>query len=63
MTTARTAGTAPGRRATTEKAVVVSAFTGLKEDGRVFYPGDIFEGSKTRVSELRKAGYLAEEGA
>lgn len=63
MTTARTARTAPNRRATTAKAVVVSAFTGLKEDGRVFYPGDIFDGSKARVSELRKAGYLAEEDA
>lgn len=63
MTTARTARTATSRRATTEKAVVVSAFTGLKENGRVFYPGDIFEGSKTRVAELRKAEYLAEEDA
>ncbi len=63
MTTARTARTATSRRATTEKAVVVSAFTGLKEDGRVFYPGDIFDGSKVRVAELRKAGYLAEEDA
>lgn|GEM_PF-5031386 len=63
MATARTARTATSRRATTEKAVVVSAFTGLKEDGRVFYPGDIFDGSKARVAELRKAGYLAEEDA
>ena len=63
MTTARTARTAQSRRATTAKAVVVSAFTGLKENGRVFYPGDIFDGSKARVAELRKAGYLAEEDA
>lgn len=63
MTTARTARTAPNRRATTAKAVVVSAFTGLKEDGRVFYPGEVFEGTKARVSELRSAGYLAEEDA
>ena len=63
MTTARTARTATSRRATIEKAVVVSAFTGLKEDGRVFCPGDIFDGSKARVAELRKAGYLAEEDA
>ncbi len=63
MTTAKTARTATSRRATTEKAVVVSAFTGLKENGRVFYPGDVFEGTKTRVAEIRKAGYLAGEDA
>lgn len=63
MATARTSRTAQSRMATTEKAVVVSAFTGLKEDERVFYPGDVFEGTKARVSELRKAGYLAEEDA
>lgn len=63
MATARTARTAPSRRATTAKAVVVSAFTGLKEDGRVFYPGEVFEGTKERVSELRSAGYLVEEDA
>lgn len=63
MATARTARTAPNRRATTEKAVVVSAFTGLKENGRVFYPEEVFEGTKARVSELRSAGYLAEEDA
>lgn len=57
------AKTARSRTATTVKAVVVSAFTGLKENGRVFYPGDVFEGTKTRVSELRKAGYLSEEDA
>lgn len=63
MATAKTARTAQGRRATTAKVVVVSAFTGLKEDGRVFYPGEVFEGTKARVSELRKAGYLAGEDA
>lgn len=63
MTTARTARTATSRRATTEKAVVVSAFTGLKEDERIFMPGDVFEGTRARVSELRRAGYLAEEDA
>lgn len=57
------AKTARSRTATTAKAVVVSAFTGLKEDGRVFYPGEVFEGTKARVAELRKAGYLAEEDA
>ena len=57
------AKTARSRTATTVKAVVVSAFTGLKEDERVFMPGDVFEGTKARVSELRKAGYLAEEDA
>lgn len=63
MTSAITARTAQSRTATTVKAVVVSAFTGLKEDERVFYPGDVFEGTKARVSELRMAGYLAEEDA
>lgn len=63
MTTARTSRTAQSRRATTEKAVVVSAFTGLKEDERVFMPGDVFEGTRARVSELRKAGFLSEEDA
>lgn len=63
MATARTARTAQSRRATTEKAVVVSAFTGINEDERVFYPGEVFEGTKARVSELRRAGYLAEEDA
>ena len=63
MATAKTVRTAQSRRATTAKAVVVSAFTGLKEDGRVFYPGEVFEGTKARVSELRKSGYLAEEDA
>ena len=63
MATAKTARTAQSRRATTAKAVVVSAFTGLKEDERVFMPGDVFEGTKPRVSELRKAGFLSEEDA
>lgn len=63
MTLAITARTAQSRTATTVKAVVVSAFTGLKEDGRVFYPGEVFEGTKARVSELRRAGYLAGEDA
>lgn len=63
MATARTARTAQSRTATTVKAVVVSAFTGLKEDERVFMPGDAFEGTRARVSELRKAGFLSEEDA
>lgn len=63
MTTAKTARTAQSRRATTAKAVVVSAFTGLKENGRVFCPGEVFEGTKTRVAELRKTGYLSGEDA
>nr|DAE55160.1 MAG TPA: hypothetical protein [Caudoviricetes sp.] len=63
MATAKTARTAQSRTATTAKAVVISAFTGLKEDERVFMPGDVFEGTKTRVSELRKGGYLSEEDA
>lgn len=50
------------KRATT-RAVVIAAFTGLKEDERVFCPGDVFEGSAARVRELRKAGYLSEEDA
>lgn len=54
---------AASRRATTAKAVVVSAFTDLKDDDRVFYPGDLFEGTNARVSELRRAGYLSEEDA
>lgn len=57
------AKTARSRTATTVKAVVVSAFTGLKEDGRVFYPGEVFEGTKSRVLELRRAGFLSEEDA
>lgn len=57
------AKTARSRTATTVKAVVVSAFTGLKEDERVFMPGDVFEGTRARVSELRKAGLLSEEDA
>ncbi len=57
------AKTARSRTATTVKAVVVSAFTGLKEDERVFMPGDVFEGTRARVSELRKAGFLSEEDA
>lgn len=57
------AKTARSRTATTVKAVVVSAFTGLEEDGRVFMPGDVFEGTRARVSELRKAGFLSEEDA
>lgn len=57
------AKTARSRTATTVKAVVVSAFTGLNEDERVFMPGDVFEGTRARVSELRKAGFLSEEDA
>lgn len=57
------AKTARSRTATTVKAVVVSAFTGLKEYERVFMPGDVFEGTRARVSELRKAGFLSEEDA
>ena len=57
------AKTARSRTATTVKAVVVSAFTGLKEDERVFMPGDVFEGTGARVSELREAGFLSEEDA
>lgn len=57
------AKTARSRTATTVKAVVISAFIGLKEDERVFMPGDVFEGTRARVSELRKAGFLSEEDA
>lgn len=57
------AKTARSRTATTVKAVVISAFTGLKEDERVFMPGDVFEGTRARVSELRDAGFLSEEDA
>lgn len=42
-------------------ATVIQAFTGLKEDGRVFFEGDEFEGSVERVDELRAGGYLSEE--
>lgn len=54
---------ARSRRATTAKAVVVSAFTDLKDDERVYYPDDLFEDTRARVSELREAGYLSEEDA
>ena len=57
------AKTALSRTATTVKAVVIAAFTGIKEDERVFYPGDVFEGTKSRVLELRRAGFLSEEDA
>lgn len=57
------AKTARSRTATTVKAVVISAFTGIKEDERVFMPGDVFEGTKSRVLELRRAGFLSEEDA
>ena len=58
-----TAKAAESRMATTAKAVVISAFTWIKEDERVFMPGDVFEGTKSRVLELRRAGFLSEEDA
>lgn len=48
------------RKATTAKAVVTRPFTGLKEGGRVFMPGEAFEGTRTRVAELVKRGFLRE---
>lgn len=56
-----TAKAASSRRATTAKAVVTSAFTDLKDGERVYRPGEEFEGTKARVSELCKAGYLSED--
>ncbi len=47
--------------AKTTKAVVARPFTGVKERNRVFMPGDTFEGSATRVSELRAQGLLSED--
>lgn len=57
-----TAKAAASRRATTAKAVVISAFTDLRDGERVYRPGEEFEGTKARVSELRKAGYLGGDG-
>lgn len=41
------------------EAEVVRPFTGAKEGNRVFLPGDAFEGTEARVSELRDKGFLA----
>jgi len=56
-----TARAASGRATTTTRAVVLKPFTGLEENERVFMPGEVFEGTRDRVSRLRALGFLSEK--
>ena len=62
-TAARRAAPAAPKESTPERvsAKVVQAFSGMREDDRVFMVGETFEGTPERVAELRRGGFLEAE--